>query len=82
MQNVSKNPEFAEVFELFERLRTVGVSVDIRNGSKEGFSRVLLSGLQVPVLLKRRKAGDDEADEHDALPDEQGEGQEQTKVST
>ena len=49
-------PDYEEMFETFENLGSLDVSLVLRNVAKRpGRSRVLLTGLQLPVLARRHQ---------------------------
>lgn len=63
-------PDFEEQFEVFENLGSLHVSINMRNSSKQR-SMLLLTGLQLPVLPAKRRAGAAAAEQPE---DEEGSG--------
>jgi hypothetical protein len=51
-------PDFEEMFEIFEALRSLHVTVVMQNVSKRPHrSQLLMTGLQMPLLRRRKLVG-------------------------
>lgn len=73
-------PEFEEQYEIFESLGSLHVSVQMQpKGKKAAWSQLLLTGLQLPVLAKRRGGSGSAASDATVAPgDESDDGEEQS----
>lgn len=64
VQNMINFPDYEEAFETFENLGSMQVTIVMDNVQKQRErSRVLLTGLQVPLFTKRKRVGDDDQDD-------------------
>jgi ribosomal protein L5 len=58
ISSMSNLPDFAEMYETFENLGSLDVNLVLSGVAKRpGRSRVLLTGLQLPVLARRHQVG-------------------------